>query len=57
MFKKIKLINKFLKIAKAVENFYDDNRDKYIAEARKALPIIKGYISDFERILERTGGK
>lgn len=57
MFKKIKLIKKFLKIAKAVENFYDDNRDKYIAEARKALPAIKGYISDFERILERTGGK
>lgn len=53
MFKKIRLIKKMLKIAKAVESFYDDNREKFIQEARKALPEIKGYISDFERMLER----
>lgn len=53
MFKKIRLIKKMLKIAKAVESFYDDNREKYIEKARKALPEIKGYISDFERMLDR----
>ena len=53
MFKKIRLFKKLLKIIKAVENFYDDNREKFIEEARKALPEIKGYISDFERILEK----
>ena len=53
MFKKFKLIKKFLKIVKAVESFYDDNREKFIQEARKSLPEIKGYISDFERIMER----
>lgn len=57
MFKKIKLIKKFLKIAKAVDGFYDKNREKFIQEAKEVLPVIKGYISDFERILERTGGK
>ena len=53
MFKKIKLIKKMLKIVKAVDNFYDDNREKFIQEARKALPEIKGYISDLERMLDR----
>ena len=52
MFKKIKLINKFLKIIDAVESFFDGNREK-IEKAKKYLPEIKGYISDFERMLER----
>lgn len=53
MFKKIRLIKKMLKIVKAVEHFYDDNREKFIQEARKALPEIKGFISDFERMLNK----
>lgn len=57
MFRKIRLFKKLLKIVKAVENFYGNNREKFIEEARKALPEIKGYITDFERLLERIGGK
>ena len=53
MFKKLRLIKKLLKIVKAVESFYDDNREKFIQEARTALPEIKGYISDFERMLNK----
>ena len=55
MFKKIKLIKKLLKIVDAVENYWEGNRDK-IEEAKKAIPEIKGYISDFERIIKRIGG-
>lgn len=54
MFKKIRLIKKLLKIIEAVETFYNGNRDK-IEKAKKALPEIKGYISDFERILKKIG--
>ena len=53
MFKKIRLFKKIMAIVRAVENFYEKNREKYILEAKKALPEIKGYISDFERFLEK----
>lgn len=56
MFKKIRLIKKLLKIVEAVENYFEGNRDK-IEQAKKALPEIKGYISDFERILDKMGNK
>lgn len=56
MFKKIRLIKKLMSIVDVVENFYDDdNRKKLIQEARKALPEIKGYITDLERLLARIG--
>lgn len=54
MFKKIKLIKKLLKIVDAVEEYYKGNKDK-IDIARKALPEIKGYITDLERIIKRLG--
>lgn len=52
MFKKIKLIKKLLKIVDAVEEYYKGNKDK-IEKARKAIPEIKGYITDLERILNK----
>ena len=52
MFKKIKLIKKFLKIVDAVEEYYKGNKDK-IDIAKKAIPEIKGYITDLERILNK----
>ena len=55
MFKKIKLIKKLLKIIDAVESYWEGNRDK-IEEAKKAIPEIKGYVSDLERIIKRIGG-
>ena len=55
MFKKIKLIKKLMAIVDVVENFFDKYDDEYIEKAKKALPIIKGYITDFERLLERMG--
>ena len=55
MFKKIKLLKKFMSIVDVVENFFDKHDEEYIEKAREALPIIKGYISDFERLLERIG--
>ena len=53
MFKKIKLIKKFMSIVDVVENFFDKHDEEYIEKAKKALPEIKGYISDFERMLGR----
>lgn len=57
MFKKIKLLKKFMSIVDVVENFFDKHDEEYIEKARKALPIVKGYITDFERLLERVGKK
>lgn len=57
MFKKIKLFKKFMSIVDVVENFFDKNDEEYIEKAKEALPLIKGYISDFERILDRIGKK
>ena len=57
MFKKIKLIKKFMSIVDVVDNFFDKHDDEYIEKARKALPIIKGYITDLERMLDRIGKK
>lgn len=57
MFKKIKLIKKFMSIVDVVDNFFDKHDDEYIEKAKKALPIIKGYITDFERMLDRIGKK
>ena len=57
MFKKIKLIKKFMSIVDVVDNFFDKHNDEYIEKAKKALPIIKGYITDLERILDRIGKK
>lgn len=54
MFKKIKLIKKLLKIVDAVESYYKGNKDK-IDIAKKAIPEIKGYITDLERIIKRLG--
>ena len=53
MFKKIKLMKKICKIVDAVEEYYKGNRDK-IEEGKKAIEEIKGYISDFERIIKKT---
>jgi hypothetical protein len=55
VFKKIKLFKKLMAIVDVVENFFDKHDDEYIEKAKKALPIIKGYVSDFERLLERIG--
>ena len=52
MFKKIKLIKKFLSIVDAVESFWFGGKEK-LEKASKHLPEIKGYISDFERMLNR----
>ena len=52
MFKKIKLLKKFLKIIEAVDGFWDGNKEK-IKKAGEYLPEIKGYISDLERMLNR----
>ena len=49
-------MKKFIKIVEAVESYFENNRDK-IEKAKEVLPEIKGYITDFERILERTRGK
>ena len=57
MIKKIKLIKKFMSIVDVVENFFGKNDDKYIEKAKKALPVIKGYITDLERMLDRIGKK
>lgn len=54
MFKKIRLAKKLMKIVDAVEEYYKGNRDK-IEAAKKAIPEIKGYISDLERIIKRLG--
>lgn len=54
MLKKIRLIKKLLSIVNAVDSFWTDNQDK-IEKAKKAIPEIKGYISDFERMLARLG--
>lgn len=45
-----------MKIVDAVESYFENNKDK-IEKAKEALPEIKGYISDLERILERMGNK
>ena len=55
MFKKIRLIKKLLSIVEAVENYWNGNQDK-IEKAKKAIPEIKGYISDLERIIKKIGG-
>ena len=55
MFKKIRLIKKLLKIVDAVEQYWRGNRGK-IEEAKKAIPELKGYISDLERIIKKIGG-
>ena len=55
MIKKIKLFKKLMSIVDVVENFFDKHDDEYIEKAKKALPVIKGYITDFERLLERIG--
>lgn len=57
MFKKIKLFKKLMAIVDVVENFFDKHDEEYIEKAKTALPIIKGYVTDFERLLERMGGK
>lgn len=57
MFKKIKLLKKFMSIVDVVENFFDKHDDEYIEKAKKALPIVKGYITDLERMLDRIGKK
>lgn len=54
MFKKLRLIKKLLKIVEAVEGYFENNREK-IGQAKEALPEIKGYITDFERILKKIG--
>ena len=56
MLKKIRLIKKLLSIVNAVDSFWTGNREK-IEEARKAIPEIKGYITDLERMLDRIGKK
>jgi hypothetical protein len=55
MIKKIKLFKKLMAIVDVVENFFDKHDEEYIEKAKKALPVIKGYITDFERLLERIG--
>lgn len=57
MFKKIKLFKKLMAIVDVVENFFDKHDEEYVEKARKALPVIKGYITDFERLLDRIGKK
>ena len=52
MFKKIKLFKKLMAIVDVVDDFWSDNKDK-IEKAKEALPEIKGYISDFERMIGR----
>ena len=46
-----------MSIVDVVDNFFDKHDEEYIEKARKALPIIKGYITDFERMLDRIGKK
>ena len=53
MFKKIKLFKKLMAIVDVVDDFWSDNKDK-IEKAKEALPEIKGYISDFERMIGRA---
>lgn len=55
MFKKIKLFKKLMSIVDVVDDFFDKHDDEYIEKAKKALPVIKGYITDFERMLDRLG--
>ena len=57
MFKKIKLFKKLMSIVDVIENFFDKHDKEHIEKARKALPEIKGYVTDFERLLERIGDK
>ena len=57
MFKKIKLFKKLMAIVDVVENFFDKHDDEYIEKAKKALPVIKGYVTDLERLLDRIGRK
>lgn len=52
MFKKIKLFKKLMAIVDVADDFWDANKDK-IEKAKEALPEIKGYISDFERMIGR----
>lgn len=54
MFRKIKLMKKFLKIVEAVDCYFDNNREK-IEKAKEVLPEVKGYISDLERIIKKLG--
>jgi hypothetical protein len=54
MFKKIRLAKKLMKIVDAVEEYYKGNREK-IEVAKKAIPEIKGYITDLERIIKKVG--
>ena len=44
-------------IVDVVENFFDKHDEEYIEKARKALPTIKGYVTDLERMLDRIGKK
>ena len=53
MFKKIKLLKKFLKIVDGVESFWDGNKEK-LEKAKEVLPEIKGYITDLERLLAKV---
>jgi hypothetical protein len=57
MLKKIKLIKKLMSIVDVVDNFFDKHDDEYIEKAKKALPVIKGYVTDLERLLDRIGRK
>jgi hypothetical protein len=53
MFKKIRLLKKFLKIVDGVESFWDGNKEK-LEKAKEVLPEIKGYITDLERLLAKV---
>ena len=57
MIKKIKLFKKLMAIVDVVENFFDKHDEEYVEKAKKALPVIKGYVTDLERLLDRIGRK
>ena len=46
-----------MSIVDVVENFFDKHDDEYIEKAKKALPVIKGYVTDLERLLDKIGRK
>ncbi len=52
MIKILKLLKNMLNLILAVEAYYSGNRDK-ILKLTDEIKIIKGYISDAERILKR----
>ena len=45
-----------MSIVDVIDNFFDKHDEQHIKKAKDALPIIKGYITDLERVLERIGG-